>query len=55
MWRDNDMEEARLGSFKDIWQVCASALGDWPKTSRMCVLITVVSLNWGLVHRLLAH
>ena len=41
--------------FKDFWQVCASALGDWPKMTRMCVLITVISLNWSMIHWLLRH
>ena len=42
-----------MGSFKDFWQAASNALGDWAKTTRMCVLITAVSLNWALVHWLL--
>lgn len=48
-------EERNVEFFKDFWQVCASALGDWPKMTRMCVLITVISLNWSMIHWLLRH
>lgn len=42
-----------MGSFKEFWQAASNALSDWPKTTRMCVLITVLSLNWSLVHLLM--
>jgi hypothetical protein len=45
--------EAKLDSFKGFWQAASNALGDWAKTTRMSVLITVISLNWALVHWLL--
>jgi hypothetical protein len=42
--------EAKLGSFKEFWQVVSSALNDWAKTTRMCVLITVINLNCATSH-----
>jgi hypothetical protein len=47
--------EAKLGSFEEFWQAVSNALGDWPKTTRMCILITVISLNWALIHLLIQH
>jgi hypothetical protein len=44
-----------VGPFKDFWQMCANALSDWPRTGRLSVLITVVSVNWVLIHLLVAH
>jgi hypothetical protein len=55
MARQHLAMEAELGSFKEFWQAASNALSDWPKTTRMCVLITVVSLNWALVQWLLWH
>ena len=55
MWRDRCRREAKLGSFKEFWQAASNALSDWPKTTRMCVLITAVSLNWALAQWLLWH
>jgi hypothetical protein len=55
MARQHFAREAKLDSFKEFWQAAANALGDWPKTTRMCVLITVVSLNWAFVQWLLWH
>jgi hypothetical protein len=40
---------------KEFWQACANALVDWPKTARMCLLITVASLNLALIHWTLGH
>jgi hypothetical protein len=48
-------EETNLSSFKEFWQVASNALGDWAKTMRMCVLITVISMNWAVVHWLMQH
>lgn len=42
--------EAGLGSFKEFWQVASSALNDWAKTTRMCVLVTVINLNLTVAH-----
>ena len=47
--------EAKVGSFKEFWQTASNALSDWPKTTRMCALITAVSLNWALAQWLLWH
>jgi hypothetical protein len=44
-----------VGSFKEFWQTASNALSDWPKTTRMCVLITVVCLNWAFAQWLLWH
>jgi hypothetical protein len=56
MWRGKvSPGEAELGSLKEFWQVASNALNDWPKTARMCVLITTVSLNWALIQWLLQH
>jgi hypothetical protein len=43
-------EEAKLGSFKEFWQVASSALNDWAKTIRLCMLITVINLNFAANH-----
>jgi hypothetical protein len=40
---------------KDFWQIYANALMDWPKTARMCVLISATNLNVALLHCVLAH
>jgi hypothetical protein len=40
---------------KDFWRTCAKAMADWPTTARMCVLITVASLDLVFIHWLLAH
>jgi hypothetical protein len=40
---------------KDFWQACANAMADWGTTARMCVLITVASLDMVLTHSLLAR
>jgi len=53
--RQSLVGRAKLGSFKEFWEAASNALGDWPKTTRMCVLITVISLNWAFVQWLHWH
>jgi hypothetical protein len=54
MSRGSVGEEMKLLD-KEFWQTCAKALADWAKTARMCVLITVTSLNLALIYWLLRH
>lgn len=39
----------------ELRRMLVQALKDWQRTARMCVLVTVVSLDWAIAQWLVRH